>query len=63
MIPAPRGLSALFQVEDDTIAGPVVAFDDRGCAMVIRMEKGRLVSVDQIPDFVSLVWDEPEVSM
>lgn len=56
MAPAPKGLAAIFQVGDDTMAEPVVAFVC-GDAMVVNLETGELYVASKEHNFVSLSWD------
>lgn len=56
-IPAPNGLAAIFQVGDDTMIEPVVAFNGHGNAMVVNLETGELYVASKEHNFVSLSWD------
>jgi hypothetical protein len=56
-IAAPENLLALFKGEDGaSLAIPVVAFDQRGVAMVPDFMHGRLKPVDEIDIFLHLEW-------
>lgn len=55
---APPNLVAIFlDKEGHEIAVPVVAFDQRGYAMALAPDRGRLVAVDFEQSFVRVQWE------
>lgn len=57
---APKGLKAMFQCGEDTIAEPVVTFSNSGDAMVVNLETGQLYVASGEHNFVALAWDDPD---
>lgn len=55
MITAPRGLRAAFKVDNDVVYADVIAFDDKGAALILDGRSGRLVAVFDQQNFLGII--------